>query len=84
MTAAHSKKTVLEKTADQPASEGLRYPANVWISHDKKEVLVTGGNITFHEGREFHCGRLTEKSDLDCALVAFEKGFNCYYKKNSN
>ena len=57
-------------------------PANVWISEDKKEVIVTGGNITFHEGREFTTGYISQKTDLDCALEAFERGFQGYYKKN--
>ncbi|MFA4857655.1 MAG: hypothetical protein WC901_05125 [Candidatus Margulisiibacteriota bacterium] len=61
---------------------GFFCPANVWISDDRKEVIVTGGNITFHEGREFSTGYISQKSDLDCALEAFERGFQGYYKKN--
>ena len=74
-------KLIEETTA--PA-ERLVYPGNVWISKDKNEVIVTSGNITFHEGRDFHAGILTEKTDLDCALAAFQKGFCGYYKKNQN
>lgn len=71
-----------EMTAEDANFNEIFCPGNVWISSDKKEVMVTSGNITFHEGREFHHGYLTEKSDVDCALSAFEKGFNGYYKKN--
>ena len=66
-----------------PSKKSHSCPGNVWISTDKTEVLVTGGNIHFHEGREFHAGFSNEKSTLDCALEAFERGFSGYYKKRS-
>ena len=71
-----------EMTAEDVSFNEIFCPGNVWVSNDKKEVMVTSGNITFHEGREFHHGNLTEKSDVDCALDAFSRGFNGYYKNN--
>ncbi|MBU0687501.1 MAG: hypothetical protein KKB81_06630 [Candidatus Margulisbacteria bacterium] len=63
------------------SSDSFYCPGNVWISDDRKEVIVTSGNITFHDGREFSTGSSTEKTDLDCALQAFQRGFSGYSKK---